>query len=115
MLSAFLSVAAQNIGAQSASSVCTFAGGKQLSVRYTPWGAYRLPDGQVREPDRKPVRLFTQAALVASVSEIPVGAFSIYLLPTKKHWTLIVNRNVTAGSAYDQSQDVLRIPMEIGS
>jgi hypothetical protein len=46
--------------------------------------------------------------------EIPVGAFSVYAIPNKKEWTLIVNKNVAPGSKYDESQDLARSPMELG-
>ena len=33
-------------------------------------------------------------------------------LPAKDHWTLVVNKNVTPGAAYDDKQDVARAAME---
>jgi len=47
--------------------------------------------------------------------QIPVGAFSMYVIPNKKDWTLIVNKNVTAGSKYEESQDLARSSMELGN
>jgi hypothetical protein len=47
-------------------------------------------------------------------SEIPVGAYSLYVIPEEETWTLVVNKNVTAGSKYDEKQDLARAPMEIG-
>jgi hypothetical protein len=43
---------------------------------------------------------------------IPIGAYAVYPIPAKDHWTLVVNKNVTAGAAYDQKQDIARAPME---
>ena len=110
------SAVAQDSGVQPANTVCTLADGKQLSIQYTPAGPVgdKLPNGQPWQPGGKPVLLFTQAPLVAAGSGIPIGAFSIYLLPADKTWTLIVNRNVTAGSQYDQKQDITRLPMQRG-
>ena len=56
--------------------------------------------------------LLTEAPLSFGGSEIPLGAFSVYPIPAKDQWTLVVNKNVTPGAAYDQKQDIARAPME---
>lgn len=56
--------------------------------------------------------LFTEAQLTLGSSAIPIGAYSLYPLPAKDHWTLVVNKNVTPGAAYDERQDIARAPME---
>lgn len=38
----------------------------------------------------------------------------MYIIPEKENWTLIVNRNATAGSKYEESQDLVRAPMQVG-
>jgi hypothetical protein len=55
--------------------------------------------------------LFSEAQLSLASSTIPIGAYSVYAIPGKE-WTLVVNKNVTAGAAYDQKQDIARAPME---
>ena len=43
---------------------------------------------------------------------IPIGvSATVYPIPGKE-WTLVVNKNVTAGAAYDEKQDLARAPME---
>jgi hypothetical protein len=64
--------------------------------------------------DLSPITLFTATALTLNNSPIPTGAYSIYVIPNKKDWTLIVNKNVTAGAPYDEKLDVARAPMELG-
>lgn len=88
-----------------------------MSVRYIsePVGREKLRDGDVWAPGGSPMVLFTQTALSVGASEIPVGAYSLYLIPEKKEWMLVVNKNVTAGSKYDQQQDLFRSPLEMGS
>jgi len=56
--------------------------------------------------------LFTEAQLSLASSMIPIGAYSVYAIPAKGNWTLVVNKNVTAGAPYDQKQDIARAPME---
>jgi hypothetical protein len=36
----------------------------------------------------------------------------VYPIPAKEHWTLVVNKNVTPGAAYDEKQDIARAQME---
>jgi hypothetical protein len=104
--------------AQSATTTCTFTDGKQISVRYQqmPVGAKdKLPIGELWTPDGSPMILFTQTTTLLGGSEIPVGAYSMYLLPAKKDWTLVINKNVEANTKYDEQQDIVRVAMQLGS
>jgi hypothetical protein len=56
--------------------------------------------------------LFTEAPLSFGGVTIPVGAYTVYPIPAKEKWTLAVNKNVTAGAAYDEKQDIARALME---
>ena len=108
---------AQNVPPATAETACTFADGKQLSLRYSPvsgGGKEGPPMGEVWAPGGSAMNLFTQVGLSAGNSEIPIDAYSVYVIPDKKSWTLIINKGVVAGSKYDEHQDVLRVPMQIG-
>jgi hypothetical protein len=98
-------------------ATCTFQDGKQLSVRYEPPAETKkegLPNGELWPRSGSPMYLFTETALTVGDLEIAPGAFSMYVIPGKERWTLIINRNVAAGSPYDQQQDLVRQPMQIG-
>jgi hypothetical protein len=56
--------------------------------------------------------LFTEAQLSLGSSVIPIGAYTVYPIPARGNWSIAVNKNVTAGSAYDEKQDVARAQME---
>ncbi len=56
--------------------------------------------------------LFTEAPLTLSGTAIPIGAYTVYPIPAKDKWTLVVNKNVSAGAAYDDKQDIARAAME---
>ena len=56
--------------------------------------------------------LFTEAQLIFGGSTIPVGAYTVYPIPAKDKWTLVVNKNVTPGAAYDEKQDIARAAIE---
>jgi hypothetical protein len=101
----------------SASAYCTLADGKEISVQYQNSADVAKEDphpGKVWLPGGTPITLFTEAPLTIANAQIPVGAYSLYILPGKKDWTLIVNRNVAAGSPYDEKQDLVRAHMEMG-
>lgn len=101
-----------------ATVACTFQDGKQMSVRY-PEGitshSAKLSMKQVWAPGGAPLVLFTDTNLMVTKTVVPAGAYFLYLVPDKENWTLVVNRNVTAGVPYDQEQDVVRVPMEHGT
>jgi Protein of unknown function (DUF2911) len=101
---------------KTATSTCTFQDGKQMSVRYEAGGVGKkgLPQGELWPPSGSPMLLFTQVALSVANSDIPAAAYSAYLIPEKDKWTLVINKAVSAGSPYDQQQDLVRVPMQIG-
>ena len=95
---------------------CTFQDGKQISVRYNQaslTGKNELSSGKVWAPDNQPIVLFTQAELSAGGSDVPMGAYSVYIRGGKESWTLIVNKNVNAGSHYEAKQDLAHINMPL--
>jgi Protein of unknown function (DUF2911) len=97
--------------------VCTFDDGKAMKVQYSSSQAKRndeFRDGQVWEPGGSPMFLFTQVPLTLGGTVIREGAYSLYIIPEKKSWTLIVNKNASAANPYDEKQDLVRVPMEIG-
>jgi hypothetical protein len=99
-----------------ASTACNFDDGQQMTVRYDANGHDpRLQNGKLWTPGQAPMFLFTSVPLKIGSTQIPVGAYSMYLIPGKSEWTLIVNKDVTAKAKYNQQQDVLRAPMGIGT
>jgi len=106
---------AQQTPAMSAS--CSFQDGNQISVRYDSEAnrAKRtLPVGRLWMPGGQPMWLFTQAALSVETSEIPIGAYSMYIIPDKQDWILIVNKNVSPHSNYNEHEDIARVRMSLG-
>jgi hypothetical protein len=69
-------------------------------------------NGKPWAPGGSPMTLFSEAQLSLASSTIPIGAYAVYAIPAKDHWTLVVNKNVTPGAAYNQQQDIARAPME---
>jgi len=102
--------------ANASTAFCDFDDNQEISVRYnSAVGSKDEPrNGKVWLPGGSPLTLFAGAPVSLNNTPIPVGAYSVYVIPNRKDWTLIVNKNVTPGAAYDQAQDVARGPMELG-
>jgi hypothetical protein len=100
-----------------ASASCDFADGKEITLQYNSsvMSEKDQPhNGKVWLPAGSPMTLFTQVPLTLNHQDLAVGAYSVYVIPNKKEWTLIVSRNVTNPKTYDEKQDLVRAPMEIG-
>ncbi len=107
LLLSVMSAAAQD--AQSA--FCNFDDDNQVSIQYSPIVKDVPRNGKVWSPG---VTLYVQTPLTLGNSTLALGAYSVHFVPDKKNWTIVVNKNVTAGATYDSAQDVARAPMEIG-
>ena len=96
------------------SAICTLEDGKQVSLRYevADRDSTKLKMGQMWPQTDRPMLLFSQTPLRIEDSSIPVGAFSVFIIPDKKQWTLVVNRSV-AGE-YHPQQDLARASMVTG-
>lgn len=103
---------AQESGSSTAS--CTLDDGRQLYVQYNPvtTKADRAPNGKPWAPGGEPMTLFTEAPLSFGNSSIAIGAYTIYPIPGRDKWALVVNKNVAAHSAYDEKQDIARATIE---
>jgi hypothetical protein len=110
-----LMLAAAAAAQEPATAYCDFDDGYQISVQYHNSDSKEQPrSGKVWAPGGSPMVLYAQTALILNGTAIPVGAYSMYVVQGRKDWTLIVNKNVTAGSPYDEKQDLARAPMELG-
>jgi hypothetical protein len=104
-------MAAQSGG--NSTTTCNLDDGRQVYLRYNAVSGKEKPaNGKAWAPGGAPMTLFTEAQLTLGSSTIPVGAYTVYPIPARGNWTLVVNKNVTAGAAYDEKQDIARAPME---
>ncbi|HWR13815.1 MAG TPA: DUF2911 domain-containing protein [Terriglobales bacterium] len=102
---------------QSTTVICTYPDDKEISVRFHSVEYNKKnepPIGKPWTPEGVPVFLFTPTELMVGNSTIPTGAYSLYTIKNKASWTLIISRNVTQGTPYDEKQDVARVTMETG-
>ena len=105
-------VAAQS-GNQS-QTTCNLEDGRQVQIRYTPVSSKqeRVSNGKPWAPGGTPMTLFTDSQLSLGSSSIPIGAYTVYPIPARGNWSIVVNKNVTAGASYDDKQDIARSQME---
>jgi hypothetical protein len=95
-------------------TTCTLDDGRQVSLRFNAVTskAEKPPNGKPWTPGGAAMTLFTEAPLAFGGTTIPIGAYTVYPIPAKDKWTLVVNKNVTRGAAYDEKQDMARATME---
>ena len=54
----------------------------------------------------------TQGDLKIGPATVPAGSYTLYTLPNATRWLLIINKQTGQwGTVYDQSKDLVRIPM----
>jgi hypothetical protein len=98
-------------------AICSFEDGRSITARYTPVAAGKVdgpPVGRVWVQGNPTWTLFTEMDVMLGNTTIPTGAYTMYLLPAKKDWTLIVSKNTAVDAKYDDKLDLARAPMEIG-
>src|SRR5690349_2623830 len=77
----------------SASASCDFEDGMEITAKYnnaTLSGKDLPRNGKLWMPGGSPITFFTQVPIILNHVEIPVGAYSVYVIPDRKEWTLIV-------------------------
>ncbi len=98
-------------------TTCTFQDGKQVTIRYpdVQYSSKTDPqDGRPWMPDGKPIYLFSQANLTLSGKTVPPGAYSVYMVPQRKDWTIIVNKDVAKGATYNQTDNLGKVEAQVG-
>ncbi len=105
-----------------ATATCNFDADKQLAAEYQrisvnpkkPLFGREIPSGKVWAPGGKPMTLFTNTPVEIGGANLAVGAYTMYVIPSAKQWTLIISRNTDTTGKYDEKMDLVRVPMESG-
>lgn len=109
--------------ASSATATCNFDAEKQLAVEYQSVKlpakkkvlGSEVPYGKVWAPGDKPMTMFANTPVSVGGKEIPVGAYTLFLIPDEKTWTLVVSKSTDTSGKYDEKDDLARIPMQCGT
>lgn len=105
-----------------ATATCNFDVNHQVVVEYqrfsvnskTPAFGPEIPYDKVWAPGGKPMTLFTNVPVTIGGHEIPVGAYTLFVIPSPKQWKLVVSKNTDTSGRYDEQDDRVRIPMDYG-
>ena len=62
--------------------------------------------GKVWAPGDKPLTLFANTPVTVGGKDISDGAYTMFILPEEKSWTLIISRSTDTSGKYDESQDL---------
>ncbi len=100
---------------------CSFADGKQISVRYLrpdskgkePFGKI-VPWGHEWKPGGQPILLFTTADVTLDSVNIPVGAYELYPVPDEEQWKLIIKRPVAKSEGSPSAQQIGSVTLGAG-
>ena len=103
-------------------TTCNFDSSKQLDVDYSRFElapkqkvfGSAVPYGRVWAPGGKPLMLFANTAFTVGQKDISDGAYTMFILPEEKSWTLVISKSTDTSGKYDETQDLARIPMEFG-
>jgi hypothetical protein len=118
-------VAQQPPASPPAKADCKFSDGKTITVNYSsPRAKGRkifgglVPYDQVwRTGADKATAFDTTATLSVEGKDVPAGSYTIFTLPAKDKWTLIINKHTGEwGIPYKyESEELARVPMSVSS
>ena len=104
-----------------ATATCNFSEEKQLVTEYhqVPINLKRplsdqVPFGKAWAPGGKPMTLFTNTPVQVGSTTLPIGAYTMFVIPDSKQWTLVVSKSTEMSGAYNQKEDLVRVAMESG-
>lgn len=104
-----------------ATITCNFDEQKQLTVEYQPLTinlkkplSSQVPFGKPWAPGGKPMTLFTNTPVQLGSRMLPIGAYTMFVIPNSKQWTLIVSKSTDMSEAYNEQDDLVRLPMDSG-
>ena len=61
------------------------------------------------------MKFFTNTPVAVADTNIPIGAYTMFVIPEEKKWTLIISKSTDTSGKYDEQQDLTRIPMQFGT
>jgi len=119
---AFAGSSVTQTSTSAATTACNFDPNQQLAVEYQSIAVNpkkrvlgnEIPYGKVWTPGNKPMKLFTNTPVTVGGKDIPIGAYTMFVIPEEKAWTLIISKSTDTSGKYDEQQDFARIPMQFG-
>ncbi len=107
--------------ANAMNATCNFDQDHQLAVQYERVSvnlkkslAVQVPFGKPWAPGGKPMTLFTNTPVEIGGRMLPMGAYTMFVIPSPKQWTLIVSKSTDMSGKYNEEDDLVRVPMDSG-
>jgi hypothetical protein len=104
-----------------ATATCNFDQDSQLVVQYHPASinlkkslSTQVPYGRVWAPGGKPMTLFINTPVQIGPRLLPMGAYTMFVIPSAKQWTLVISKSTDMSGAYNEQHDLTRVPMDSG-
>ncbi len=105
-----------------ATATCNFNPNKQIVVEYQrlsvnakkPVFGQQIPYNKPWAPGGKPLTLFLNTPVTVDGKEIPLGAYTMFTIPSESKWTLVISKSTDTSGKYDEKDDLMRVPMEYG-
>lgn len=104
-------------------ATCNFDTDKQLAIEYQGVTldskkkvlGTEVPYGKVWAPGNKPMTMFANTPVSVGNTALPVGAYTLFVIPEEKTWTLVISKSTDTSGKYDEKDDFARIPMKCGT
>lgn len=114
-------VFAQGTSSQ-ATATCNYDANNQLAIEYQrfsvnsklPMFGREIPYDKIWAPGGKPMTLFTNVPITIGGHDLPVGAYTLFVIPSQKEWKLVVSKSTDTSGRYDEQSDLVRLPMDHG-
>ena len=84
-----------------------------VNVRKPVFGQ-EIPYNKAWGPGGKPLTLFVNSPVTVGGRELPTGAYTMFVIPSEKRWTLVVSKSTDTSGGYEEAEDLFRVPMEYG-
>ena len=105
-----------------ATATCNFDASKQLAVEYQrmavnskkPVFGHEIPYNKVWAPGGKPMTMFVNSPVSVGGTDVPIGAYTMFVIPSEKQWKLIISKSTDMSGKYDEHDDLVRVPMQYG-
>jgi hypothetical protein len=105
-----------------ATATCNFNANNQVVVEYNrfsvnskqPAFGHEIPYEKVWAPGGKPMTLFINVPITIGGHDVPVGAYTLFVIPSQKEWKLVLSKSPDTSGRYNEQDDLVRIPMDHG-
>lgn len=100
---------------------CNFDANRQLAVEYQktahsnkPLLGREVPLDRVWAPGGKPMTLFVSTPASIEGRVLPLGAYTMFVIPSARKWKLVISKSTDTSGKYDEKDDIIRATMDTG-